>query len=72
MPKRGTQQNLRNFQAISHRPEPLAVVNAELLFGNSGTGSTVCYSGCGMNARFSSWNESRFESPGGADTLRSS
>ena len=31
MPGRSTQQNLRNFVL---RPEPLAVVNAELLFGN--------------------------------------
>lgn len=41
MPKRGTQQNLRNFQAISLRLEPLAVVNAELLIGNTGIGSTA-------------------------------
>jgi hypothetical protein len=33
MPGRSTQQNLRNFEAISLRLEPLAVVN-ELLFGN--------------------------------------
>jgi hypothetical protein len=31
MPGRSTQQNLRNFVL---RPEPLAVVNAERLFGN--------------------------------------
>jgi hypothetical protein len=34
MPGRGTQQNLRNFEAMSLRLEPLAMVNAELLFGN--------------------------------------
>lgn len=33
MPGRGTQQNLRNFEAIARRPEPLALINAELLFG---------------------------------------
>jgi hypothetical protein len=31
MPGRGTQQNLRNFEAISLRLEPLAMVNAEIL-----------------------------------------
>jgi hypothetical protein len=31
MPGRGTQQNLRNFEAISLRLEPLAMVNAEML-----------------------------------------
>jgi hypothetical protein len=30
MPERGTQQNLRNFEAISLRLEPLAMVNADL------------------------------------------
>lgn len=34
MPGRGTLQNLRNFEAISLKLEPLAMVNAELLFGN--------------------------------------
>ena len=34
MPRRGTQQDLTNFEAMSLRLEPLAVVNAELLFGN--------------------------------------
>ena len=38
MPGRGTQQNLRNFEAISLRLEPLAMVNAELLFGNKKLG----------------------------------
>jgi hypothetical protein len=31
MPERGTQQNLRNFEAISLRLEPLAMVNVEIL-----------------------------------------
>jgi hypothetical protein len=31
MPGRGTQQDLRNFEAISLRLEPLAMVNAEIL-----------------------------------------
>jgi hypothetical protein len=34
MPQRGTQQGLRNFEAMSHRLEPSVMVNAELLFGN--------------------------------------
>ena len=33
MPKRGTRQNLRNFEAISLRLEPSVMVNAELVFG---------------------------------------
>jgi hypothetical protein len=33
MPGRSTQQNLRNFEAMSFRLEPLAMVNAALLFG---------------------------------------
>ncbi|WP_210419168.1 hypothetical protein, partial [Bradyrhizobium sp. NAS80.1] len=41
MPGRGTQQNLRNFEAISLRRETLAVVNAELVFGNMTIGSTA-------------------------------
>lgn len=45
MPGRGTQQNLRNFEAISLRLEPSAVVNAELLFGNIEIGSTTRYLG---------------------------
>ena len=40
MPGRSTQQNLRNFEAISLRLEPLAVVNAKLLFGNINMGGT--------------------------------
>ena len=36
MPGRSIQQNLRNLEAISLRLEPLAVVNAELLFGKMG------------------------------------
>jgi hypothetical protein len=31
MPQRGTQQGLRNFEAMSHRLEPSAMVNAEIL-----------------------------------------
>lgn len=31
MPKRGTQQNLRNLEAMTPRLEPSAMVNAELL-----------------------------------------
>lgn len=38
MPRRSTQQNLRNFEAIALALEPLAVVNAELSFGNIKTG----------------------------------
>lgn len=34
MPKRGIEQNLRNFEAIPPRLEPSAMVNAELLLGN--------------------------------------
>jgi hypothetical protein len=41
MPGRGSQQNLRNFEAMSLGLEPLAVVNAELLFGNVKIGSTA-------------------------------
>ncbi|SEO18097.1 hypothetical protein SAMN05443254_12036 [Bradyrhizobium sp. OK095] len=33
MPKRGIQQHLRNFEAISPRWELVGMVNAELLFG---------------------------------------
>ncbi|MGY3618111.1 hypothetical protein ACVJGD_004307 [Bradyrhizobium sp. USDA 10063] len=43
MPGRGTQQYLRNFEAISLKLEPLAVVNAELLFGNIRIGSDARY-----------------------------
>ncbi len=39
MPKRGTQQDLRNFEAMSLRLEPFGVVNAELLFSNMKIGS---------------------------------
>ena len=38
MPQRGTRQDLRNFEAMSHGLEPLVVVNAELLFGNTELG----------------------------------
>lgn len=41
MPKRGTQQNLRNFEAMSLGLEPSVMVNAELLFGNIRIGSTA-------------------------------
>jgi hypothetical protein len=41
MPKRGTRQNLRNFEAMSLRLELLAVVNAELLFGSIKIGRTA-------------------------------
>lgn len=33
MPERSIQQDLRNFEATSFRLEPLAMVNAKLLFG---------------------------------------
>jgi hypothetical protein len=33
MPGRGIRQNLRNLEAISLRPEPLAMVNAEISLG---------------------------------------
>lgn len=45
MPGSGTQQNLRNFEAISLKLEPSAMVNAGLLFGNMKTGRTARYSG---------------------------
>ena len=38
MPGRSTQQNLRNFEAISLRLEPLAMVNVEILLGNKKLG----------------------------------
>ncbi|SFJ64730.1 hypothetical protein SAMN04487925_109287 [Bradyrhizobium sp. cf659] len=41
MPKRGTEQNLRNLEANSLRREPLAMVNAGLSFGNVKIGSTA-------------------------------
>lgn len=34
MPKRGTQQNLRNFEAMALGGDPFVMVNAELLFGS--------------------------------------
>lgn len=40
MPGRGTQQNLRNFEAMPLRLELLAMVNAELLFGSMKIGGT--------------------------------
>jgi hypothetical protein len=41
MPGRGSQQKLRNFEAMSPRLEPSAMVNAELLFGNIKVGSNA-------------------------------
>jgi hypothetical protein len=36
MPQRGTQQGLRNFEAMSHRLERSAMVNAKLLLAPIG------------------------------------
>jgi hypothetical protein len=41
MPKTGTQQNLRNFEAISPGREPFAVVNANSCSATSKSGVTL-------------------------------
>jgi hypothetical protein len=41
MPKRGTEQDLRNFEAMPLGREPFAVVNAELVFDRMKIGSTA-------------------------------
>ncbi len=69
MPKRGTQQNLRNFEATSLGLEPLAMVNAGLLFGSMKIGVPLDIELATWTTRFSLRNESRSESPRRVDTL---
>ena len=57
MPERGTRQDLRNFEAMSHGLEPLAMVNAELLFGNIKLGVPLDIQVVTRTTRFSSRNE---------------
>ena len=61
MPGRGTQQNLRNFEAISLRLEPLAMVNAEIRWqqkiGRSGHAPLFVNGGFGQK---STWRECLF------------
>lgn len=45
MPKRGIEQNLRNFEAMSLRQEPPAMVNADFLRGSLRIGSYRLLSG---------------------------
>lgn len=49
MPKRGTQQNLRNFEAVPLGLETSAMVNAELLFGSMKIGRTAGYLASDVN-----------------------
>jgi hypothetical protein len=58
MPGRGTQQNLRNFEAISLRLEPLAMVNAETLLAKKlGAADTLRSFVNGGFGQKSTWRE---------------
>jgi hypothetical protein len=66
MPGRSTQQDLRNFEAISLKLEPLALVNADLIRQYKSWEYRLIFSQ--RRGQRASRNERGLNRPGGADT----